>query len=88
MARLRSQGVYAGEGVVRVSKPIVALALVTQEELASLGPLFSRAYPVDEVPCFGELLHAIDLADRQIWQERDRVIASPQDAPIINSADR
>ena len=52
-------------------KQIVAVALVTHDELALLGPTFSRAYPVDEAPCFGELLAAIDNADRVIWRQRD-----------------
>ena len=51
---------------------IVALCLVTQPELERLGPSFRRAYPVDEAPCFAELLRAIDEADRQLWRERDR----------------
>lgn len=43
---------------------IVALALVTQEELELLGPHFERAFPIDEAPQFGDLLRAIDEADR------------------------
>jgi hypothetical protein len=58
---------------------IVAIALVTREELRSLGPTFDRAYPVDETPCFTELLVAIDEADREIWRARDKEIASPHD---------
>lgn len=50
---------------------IVALCLVTQPELELLGPSFLRAYPIDEAPCFGELLQAIDEADRQLWRQRD-----------------
>ena len=50
---------------------IVAIALVTTEELALLGPQFDRAYAVDETPCFGELLYAIDEADREIRQMRN-----------------
>ena len=55
-----------------MSKQIVVLALLTQDELDRLGPQFSRAYPIDKAPCLGELLHAIDEADRVIWRERDR----------------
>jgi hypothetical protein len=54
-----------------VSKQIVAIALVTKEELQLLGPQFNRAYPVDETPCFGSLLQAIDEADREIRQRRN-----------------
>jgi hypothetical protein len=55
-------------------KTIVALCLVTQSELELLGPSFLRAYPVDEVPCFGELLQAIDEADRILWRDRDAAL--------------
>ena len=52
---------------------IVAVALVTARELTLLGPSFDRAWPVDETPCFGGLLQAIDEADRQLrhqnWAE-------------------
>ncbi len=55
-----------------MNKPrIVAVALVTKPELDRLGPSFTRAYPVDETPCFGELLRAIDEADRDLWHDRD-----------------
>ena len=55
-----------------MSEPrIVALCLVTQQELESLGSSFCRAFPIEEVPCFGELLLAIDEADRALWRERD-----------------
>lgn len=65
-----------------MAKQIVVLALLTQEELDQLGPQFNRAYPVDKTPCLGELLHAIDLADRNIWQERDKAIMSAQNCPM------
>ncbi len=50
---------------------IVAIGLLTQEELTALGPAFNRAWPVDETPCFQGLLEAIDQADRELWRERD-----------------
>lgn len=50
---------------------IAAVALVTERELQLLGVGFSRAWPVDETPCFQGLLEAIDEADRQIWRARD-----------------
>lgn len=68
--------------------PIVALALVTREELDLLGPQFDRAYSVDETPCFGELLHAIDVADRRLWQERDKASMSAQEPLIVGRVDR
>ena len=69
---------------------IVAVGLLTDADLTRLGPQFSRAYPVDEVPCFGELLHAIDQADRVLWRQRDLVDerdqeATPPMAPILMS---
>jgi hypothetical protein len=51
---------------------IVAVGLLTQENLDLLGPTFTRAWPVEDTPCFSELLQAIDEADRQIRQADDR----------------
>jgi hypothetical protein len=45
---------------------IVAVGLLTQHELAVLGPAFDRVWPIEEVPSFDELLHAIDEADRKL----------------------
>ena len=45
---------------------IVAVALVTSQELQLLGEGFSRAWPVDQTPCFEGLLQAIDEADREL----------------------
>lgn len=50
---------------------IVAVGLLTQEQLDQLGPTLTHVWPVDETPCFGDLLQAIDAADREIWRERD-----------------
>ena len=46
--------------------PIVAVGLLTQRELDLLGPAFDRLWPVENAPCFSELLKAIDDADRKI----------------------
>jgi hypothetical protein len=51
---------------------IYAVALVTRSELTLLGPAFARAWPVERTPCFGELLAAIDEADRDHWREKDQ----------------
>lgn len=51
---------------------IVAVGLLTQEELRRLGPTFDRAWPIDKAPAFPDLLRAIDEAE-----ERLRVV-SPQ----------
>ena len=53
--------------------PVVALGLLTKRDLELLGPTFTRAFPIDETPCFNGLLQAIDEADRELWRERDRI---------------
>ena len=45
---------------------IVAVGLLTQHDLTLLGPTFDRAWPVDDVPCFSDLLRAIDDADEKL----------------------
>ena len=45
---------------------IVAVGLLTQREVELLGHGFSRLWPVDDSPCFQELLQAIDDADREL----------------------
>jgi hypothetical protein len=50
---------------------IVSVALLTRAEEMLLGPAFSRLWPVEQTPCFGELLPAIDKADRIVHRERD-----------------
>jgi hypothetical protein len=45
---------------------IVAVGLLTQRDLDALGPAFTRAFPLDEAPCFNHLLQVIDEADREI----------------------
>jgi hypothetical protein len=51
---------------------IVAVGLLTLPDLDRLGPTFTRAWLVDETPCFSQLLQAIDEADRETWRERDK----------------
>ena len=48
---------------------IVAVGLLTEFDLNRLGDTFTRLWPVDDVPCFDELLQAIDEADRQLQAE-------------------
>ena len=50
---------------------VIAVGLLTQRELDLLGPTFTRVWPVDENPCFSQLLRAIDDAERQL-RERER----------------
>jgi hypothetical protein len=47
---------------------IVAVGLLTQQDLRILGPTFDRIWPVEEAPHFNELLRAIDEADRSLEQ--------------------
>lgn len=42
---------------------IIAMGLLTQNDLIRLGDTFNRAWPVDEVLGFDDLLRAIDQAD-------------------------
>ena len=53
-------------------KPIVAVGLLTGDDLTRLGPSFRLAWPVEDTPCFEGLLQAIDEADRAVWRQRDR----------------
>ena len=47
---------------------IVAVGLLTSEDLVRLGPTFHRAWPVEDTSCFSGLLAAIDEADREVRQ--------------------
>ena len=42
----------------------MAVGLLTERDVDLLGPTFRRLWPVEDVPCFGELLEAIDEAER------------------------
>jgi len=48
------------------SRQIIAIGLLTREDLDLLGQGFDRAFPIDEELVFEDLLHAIDEADRQL----------------------
>jgi hypothetical protein len=52
------------ESVMR-HEGIVAVGLLTQREIDLLGPTFDRIWPVEEAPCYADLLRAIDEADRK-----------------------
>ena len=49
-----------------MNERIVAVGLLTKQDLSLLGPAFDRAWPVEEAPSFNELLRAIDEADQQL----------------------
>jgi hypothetical protein len=51
---------------------IVAVALLTQSNLDAYGSALKKVFPINETPCFGELLAAIDKADREHWRTEDR----------------
>lgn len=42
------------------SAQIVAIALLTQDDFTTLGGSFHRAYQIEDVPCFEELLRQLD----------------------------
>lgn len=53
---------------------IVAVGLLTRNDVRLLGPSFERLWPVDEAPHFHGLLRAIDEADRQLKHERQSAL--------------
>lgn len=55
---------------------IVAVGLLTQQDLNLLGPTFERAWPVEHAPSsFEGLLFAIDEADRRLQEKPSRPAA-------------
>jgi len=52
-------------------KRIVAVGLLTERDLAALGPTFDRVWPVEQAPKFGDLIRAIDEAERRLGKEPD-----------------
>ena len=63
-----------------MQRQIVAVALLTEEEVDLLGDTFTRLWPVDEAPQFDGLLAAIDEAERALEQalEQERRAQSVQ----------
>jgi len=53
-----------------VERHIVAIGLLTEEEVSLLGDNFTRLWPIDGAPKFEELLVAIDEADRRLGEAR------------------
>lgn len=45
---------------------IVAVGLLTEQDLTLLGNSFTRLWPVEERPCFEGLIDAIDQADSDL----------------------
>ena len=56
---------------------IVAVGLLTQRDLELLGHGFSRLWPVDQTPCFTDLLSAIDEADEQLQSAHELKMEQP-----------
>ncbi|BCA62494.1 hypothetical protein HMP09_1728 [Sphingomonas sp. HMP9] len=58
---------------------IVAIGLLTQRDVFALGHDLSRVYPIEDAPCFGALLSAIDDADRAFHRahEARQPLANP-----------
>ena len=57
---------------MREGGTIVAVALLTTDELEALGPSFDRAYHISDTPCASRLLAAIDEADQAFWRAQDK----------------
>ena len=66
MARLGAPRVRDGMDRDRV----VAIGLLTAQDLQLLGPTFDRAWPVDDAPAFPDLIRAIDEADSALRNEQ------------------
>ena len=49
---------------------VVAIGLLTAQDLQLLGPTFDRAWPVDDAPAFPDLIRAIDEADLELRNEQ------------------
>ena len=56
---------------------IVAVGLLTQRDVEVLGHGFSRLWPVDQTPCFTELLEAIDQADEELKRSHEMKMEQP-----------
>lgn len=55
---------------------IVAVALLTEQDLNLLGESFTRVWPVEDTPCFSELLEAIDEATGKSDAKGDALASS------------
>ena len=45
---------------------IIAVGLLTAKDVELLGATFDRLWPVEETPCFTDLLQMIDQADQEL----------------------
>ena len=53
---------------------IIAIGLLTESDIQSLGSGFRRIWSVDDPGCFFRMLDAIDEADPTSWRDRDRKV--------------
>ena len=51
---------------------IVAVGLLTQHDLSLLGHSFTRLWPVEDARCFEGLIAAIDEAERELEESKER----------------
>jgi len=57
---------------VVVVERIVAVGLLTQSDLDRLGNTLKKVFPLEEAPCFTDLIRAIEEADRDYRRRQDR----------------
>ena len=67
---------------------IVAVGLLTARDLEVLGQGFTRMFPVDEKPCFTQLLSAIDEADRQLQESQAAQPGFPRHGRTLLAAEQ
>jgi hypothetical protein len=58
---------------------IVAVGLLTEENVGTLGSSLKKVFRIDETPCFTELLRALDEADRERREREPGGAPGPQD---------
>lgn len=56
----------------RNQKRIVAVALLSADDVNRLGKILRRIYSVDESPCFDKLVRDIDEVDRALCSREKR----------------
>jgi hypothetical protein len=61
-----------------VDRHIVAVGLLTEQDLSLLGTTFTRLWPVDSAPKFDELLAAIDEAEREHQNSAEQLMSDQQ----------
>ncbi|MBA3678362.1 MAG: hypothetical protein H0W74_13335 [Sphingosinicella sp.] len=67
---------------------IVAIGLLTSRDVEMLGDSFNRLWPVEETPCFSQLIQAIDEAERDLWRDRDKAGATDAEPPLAPNINR